>query len=63
MYQILSVSGNKVKLKLYTPDQSKNIEDFTYNGLQMGQILQVKVKAISNSNGLIVALDFHKIKI
>lgn len=61
--EVVSVAGNKVKLKLYAPNQSGNIRDFTYSGLQIGQVLQVIVKAIAKSNGLIVALDFHKIKI
>ena len=60
--EVVGVIGNKAKLKLYAPNQSKNIRDFTYNGLLIGQTLQVIVKAIAKSNSFVVAIDFHKFK-
>ena len=59
--EVIRVTGNKVTLKLYAPNQDNNPKDISYHGLTVGKILTVQVKNVAKS-GFIVAVEFKGFK-
>ena len=59
--EVVSVIGNKVKLKLYALNQENNLREITHASLKVGMIVQVLVKMVAG-NGKIVAIEFKNIK-
>jgi len=55
--EIIAVSGSKSTLKLFTTAETNQPLSITYNGLQVGQVIQVEVKDVSGK-GKISAVGF-----
>ena len=59
--EVISITGNKVKLKLFASNQENNFKEITHATLKVGMIVQVLVKMVAG-NGKIVAIEFKNIK-
>jgi CRISPR-associated protein Csm5 len=59
--EVINITGNVAKIKLYVPDHENRLFELRYAGLQIGQTLEVEVKDISGK-GIVLAVGFSKIK-
>lgn len=61
--KVTKVEGGKTAtLKFYAAGQeSNNTRKVNYNGIKVGQIIQVQINSIAG-NGFIVAVEFKKFK-
>jgi hypothetical protein len=59
--EVVNITGNVAKIKLYIPGHENHLVELRYAGLQIGQTLEVEVKDISKK-GVVSAVGFKKIK-
>jgi len=59
--EVMNITGNIAKIKLYVPGHENRLFELRYAGLQIGQTLEVEVKDISGK-GIVLAVGFRKIK-
>jgi hypothetical protein len=59
--EVVNITGNVAKIKLYIPGHENRLFELRYAGLQIGQTLEVEVKDISGK-GVVLAVGFKKIK-